>query len=302
MLSEEKIVELLDSLHEHKMAKDIFVPVLKKMGLKGVKYTGGQDENGIDIEYYQFTEPDKVKFYVGVQFKKGNLVYGAGGSKNTVKEIKNQAEEAFEKEIHDIEGVSTHFISRFIAATTGEINEKARVVIGKARQKNKERQIGYWPSTVLAEYIQNHWMAEFEKYFSEQLEGEEEEIDSEAIVDSEYITENYQDLIENVKKVERIVNGFEWEILQIVGRISFETDSRVSMADFLFELGQTEEYCSEEFHHLASLQLLDIDEDGLRLTGHATFINDLYTVIASELEDANENPSEIFDIYKETIK
>jgi hypothetical protein len=88
---------------------------LKKIGLKGVRFTGGADEHGIDIEYYELTEPESHKSYVGIQFKKGDLVYSSSGSKGSVKDVKNQAEEAFEKEIYDIDGV--HYISRFIVAT-----------------------------------------------------------------------------------------------------------------------------------------------------------------------------------------
>ena len=49
--SDEFIMGKLNSLPEHKMAKDIFVPLLRKKGLNGVKFTGGSDEEGIDIEY-----------------------------------------------------------------------------------------------------------------------------------------------------------------------------------------------------------------------------------------------------------
>jgi len=302
MLTEDHILELLNTLHEHKMAKDIFVPLLKKMGLKGVKFTGGPDEEGIDIEYYQLTEPDNIKSYVGIQFKKGDLVYGAGGAKNTVKEIKNQAEEAFEKEIHDIEGGATTFLSRFIAATTGDINEKARKYIGKARQKNKDRQISYWNGTLLAEYIKNNWMEEFLKYFHDKIESEEVEDDEDfGIVDAEYIQDNYNELIKSVKKVNSIVNGFEWEILQSVGLLGFRANSKVAMVDLLLELEQTEDYCFEEFRHLSSLGLLDIDADEIYLSGAASAIGELYGAIANELEDAEEDPSEAEDIYGEII-
>ena len=114
MLEKEIIINLLETKHEHTMAKDIFVPVLIKMKLQGVRFTGDSDEQGIDIEYYELTVPEKNKSFIGIQFKKGDITYGAGGGKNTVKETKNQAEEAFEKEIFDIDGKGKHFISIFI--------------------------------------------------------------------------------------------------------------------------------------------------------------------------------------------
>ena len=165
MLGKEVIIEKLDSLPEHKMARDIFVPVLKKMGCLGVKFTGGPDEIGVDVEYYELTQPEERRSYVGIQFKKGNLVYSSRGSKNSIKEVKNQAEEAFEKEIHDIDNRGTHYISRFVVATTGDINEKARSFIGKARSKGSDRRIDYWTGDRLAEYIQDYWLEEFLSYF-----------------------------------------------------------------------------------------------------------------------------------------
>lgn len=53
MLDKEQIIEKLESLHDHKMAKDVFVPVLEETGCHGVKFTGGPDEIGVDIEYYR---------------------------------------------------------------------------------------------------------------------------------------------------------------------------------------------------------------------------------------------------------
>jgi hypothetical protein len=119
MLTKEKIVELLETLHEHRMAKDIFVPALKAAGLKGVRFTGGAEEQGVDLEYYELTQPEQRKSYVGIQFKKGPLVYQSDGrSKNSIQTAKNQAEEAFSKEMVDIQGHGTHFIGRFVVAVT----------------------------------------------------------------------------------------------------------------------------------------------------------------------------------------
>ena len=70
-LSDEFIMGKLNSLPEHKMAKDIFVPLLRKKGLNGVKFTGGSDEEGIDIEYYEKSYADNTKQYAGIQFKRG---------------------------------------------------------------------------------------------------------------------------------------------------------------------------------------------------------------------------------------
>lgn len=302
MLEKETILNYLNSIHEHKMAKEIFVHVLKKMGLKGVKYTGGPDETGIDIEYYELTQPEEHKSYVGIQFKKNDLVYSSGGSKNSVKEVKNQAEEAFDKEIYDTDSRSHLFISRFIVATTGDINEKARYYIGKARLKGKDRRIDYWTGDRLAEYIQTHWEDEFIKYF-DIPESEESEVFEAIIVDSEFIEDNHKKLVNDCKKIKSILSINEWSIIDTILSHSIENDtSSISLADLLLGLGNTEEYYEKEFKHLIELGFIDVSDNYFSLKGHTKVLHDLYLTIVYELEQAEENIDDAPQFFYDLIK
>lgn len=281
------------------MAKDIFVLVLIEMGLEGVKFTGGPDEQGVDIEYYELTQPENDRSYVGIQFKKGDLVYSSGGSKNSVKEVKNQAEEAFEKEMHDINGHSTRFISRFIVATTGDINEKARTFIGRARQKGKDRRIDYWTGDRLAEYIQDYWMDEFIGYFGINKEEEQEDY---AIVDIEYVEENYAKLVQKCQRVRSTINSIEWSVVRaIFGLLVENGGASAPLADLLMELENTEEYYNEEFNHLIELNYIYVDESGFSLDGHAHSLWELYSMIDEEIQDADEDPEKAFELFSDLI-
>ena len=301
MLDKKLIIEKLESLHEHKMAKDIFVPVLKKKGCLGVKFTGGSDEVGVDIEYYELTYPEGRKSYVGIQFKKGNLVYSSGGSKNSVKEVKNQAEEAFEKEIHDIESHATQYISRFVVATTGDINEKARSFIGRVRQKGADRRIDYWTGDRLAEYIQDCWSDEFLLYFQIK-EVDEDGEDEVNIIDEEYIEENYGELVHQCKKLRSTVNGAEWKVIRALLDLMISKQSQsIPLADLLMELERTEDYFSQEFEHLSDLGYLYWDEEGLSLDGHAQNLWTLFDNIQEEIIDAEEDPEEAKSILEALI-
>ena len=285
------------------MAREIFVPVLKKMGLKGVRFTGGDDEMGIDIEYYELTQPEKNKNYVGIQFKKNNLIYSSGGAKGSVKEVKNQAEEAFEKEIYDLDGKGVHYISRFVVATTGIINENARKYIGKARLKGNDRQIFYWPGDRLAEYIQKYYMNEFEEYFSDKIDEEgEDKFEEGVLVDEEYINDNYDALILKVNKIKKITSNYEWEMLKIIAILQASSQGRVPLVDLLMELGKTEDYLIDYLTHLVELELLYIDEDGILLDGYASDLLKLYEAISQELVDADEDVEQTDDIFKNVIK
>jgi len=166
-IDDEVIMQKLNTLPEHKMAEDVFVPLLKKSGLNGVKFTGGTGERGIDIEYYEISQPEGDKQFVGIQFKKGDITYSSGGAKGSIAEIKNQSIEAFEKPISDINAGATVYIHRFVVATTGDINENARRIIGEAsyRGDNLNRHIKYWDKRMLASLVRKHWQEEFIAYF-----------------------------------------------------------------------------------------------------------------------------------------
>ena len=301
MPKKETIIEKLESLHEHKMAKDIFVPVLREMGCLGVKFTGGADEQGVDVEYYELTQPEGQRSYVGIQFKKGDLIYSSSGSNNSVKQVRNQAEEAFEKEIHDIESHASLYISRFVVAVTGDINEKARSFIGKARQKGADRRIDYWTGDRLAEYIQDHWLDEFVSYF--QIE-ETEEVggDEIGIVDEEYIEDNYGNLVRQCQKLRSTVNTTEWRVIRAILDLMISARSAwIPLANLLMELEGTEDYFSPDFEHLRDLGYLDVDEEGFTLDGHAHNLWTLFDAIEDELIDAEEDPEEAKAILESLI-
>jgi len=290
----------MESIHEHKMARDIFVPVLNEMGFRGVKFTGGSDEQGIDLEYYELTEPEQERSYVGIQFKKGDLVYSSGGSKGSVKEVKNQAEEAFEKEVHDLDEHSTRYISRFVVAVTGDINEPARKFIGRARQKGSDRRIDYWTGDRLAEYIQQYWMEEFVEYFG--VEEEDEDYDEEGIVDSEYMFDNYEELIERCNRVKSTIDPMQWRILSAVFRLSAASHtSGVKMADVLLEMERTEDYLHQDFDQLVHLEYLDIDGRYIQLVGEAALLDELYEAVIQELDDAEEQEEDPMTIFEELV-
>ena len=288
------------------MAKDIFAPLLKKMtGMKGVKFTGGDTEQGIDVEYYELTAPDKKRKYSGIQFKKGNLKYGAGGNKNTVKEIKNQAEEAFEKDIHAIDNDSAHKLSRFICAVTGEINEPARTFIAKAKRE-EGGQVDFWDGQYLAKLIRDNYSDEFQAYFQldEQTVDQDDE-ESATVVDAAYIEENYAKEIHLARAVKATVNGLEWKILRAVLKLTaFKLhrrrlgESGAALADVLLELERTEDDIEQELHHLGrDLEYLDFDNNYISLSGNAGALDQRATKIIEELADAEEesDPEEIFD-------
>lgn len=304
MLSEHIILEKLNTLHEHTMAKEVFVPLLKKMGLKGVKFTGGSSEEGIDIEYYELTDPEKEKRYVGIQFKKGDIKYSSGGNKGTITNLRYQAEEAFNKEICDENSASVYYIGRFVVATTGVINEQSRKYINKVKRKGNDRNIGYWDGERLAEYINNYWLEGFIDYFNIDNDLESEYIDEDdIIVDEEYIEENYEKEVNHCRKIRATVDKPSWEILKSVLSVTtFEGEGSAGFDEFLLELGRCQDNIHEEMKNLIGrLNYLDMDDNDIFLSGQATCLCTLVDIIYDELEGAEEDLNKCHEIFDKLL-
>jgi hypothetical protein len=103
MMSPHQIQEILSSspLSENEITQQIIVPCLRKISMnnsykfRGLQFTGGSDEEGTDIEYYEIIGPDSFRHYTGIQVKKRNVSVAAA------RELINQGSRAFEKEIID---------------------------------------------------------------------------------------------------------------------------------------------------------------------------------------------------------
>ena len=224
-------------------------------------------------------------------------------TRNTIKEVRNQAEEAFDKDIVDIDGHSIVRISRFVVAATGDINESARKYIGKARLSGVHRGIDYWTGDRLAEFIQKSWMTEFEDYFRAQLADVSDEHDEpeEVIVDTEYINDNYADEVAKCRRLRATVSGTEWDIFRaVVEQTCFQgVGSRAEMSDLLLAMECQESTLQEEFEHLQYLGYLEFEGSSLRLSGHANDLSALARVIVKELVDAEEDEEQagkVFDV------
>lgn len=305
-LSDEFIMDKLNRLPEHIMAKDIFAPLLRKKGLKGVKFTGGSEEEGIDIEYYEKSNADNTKQYAGIQFKKGNITYSSRGANGTVKDLRNQAEEAFAKDICDVNSAGVYHISRYIVATTGEINENARKMINKAKTRGEQTNISYWDCGKLADDIRNYYLDEFIDYFDIVDEDEEEEFAyGDNIVTSDYIEENYGTLVVKSKKSVKTFSHMQKEIIKAIINNYFENDAyEITIGDLLFELETQEDHIREDLRDLQRFGSIDIEDDTISLDGKANSLIRLAESIVEEMILADEyegNEDEAQQIFYDLI-
>lgn len=305
-LNDEFIMEKLNSLPEHKMAKDIFTPLLRKKGLKGVRFTGGADEEGIDIEYYEKSNADSIRLYAGIQFKKGNITYSSRAENRTVMDLKNQAEAAFQKDILYVDSGGVNHITRFIVATTGEINEYARKMINKAKNRGEQVNISYWDCGKLADDIRTYYLDEFMDYFSIDENEEIEETNSEDfIVTSSYIMENYKALVQESNKCMRIISNFQKEIVNALINNYFSGENfMLPIGDLLYELGKQEDYIKDDLIGLQRLGIINFDEDIISLSSRAKSLIKLAEAIVDEMVSAEEydnNEEEAKNIFYDLI-
>lgn len=166
MMSPHQIQEILHSspysppLSENEITQQIIIPCLQKISMhnsykfRGIHFTGGSEEQGTDIEYYEMIGPDSFRHYTGIQVKKRNLSVSAAA------ELINQGNRAFEKDIIDPADGRTYRIHRWIVATTGTISPPAKREIQTSLDRHG-KPITFWDGVKLGEFILENYYSEF---------------------------------------------------------------------------------------------------------------------------------------------
>ncbi len=145
---------------ENQISEHVLVPCLRKISMdnnhsfRGIQFTGGSNEQGTDIEYYEMIGPDKFRHYTGIQVKKKDL------SVSATRELINQGTRAFEKEIIDPADGRAHRLHRWIVATTGDITDPAKAQI-HAELDRYGKPITFWDGIRVAEMILENFYDEF---------------------------------------------------------------------------------------------------------------------------------------------
>lgn len=162
MMSPEMLSQILVqcSWPENRISQEVLVPCLNSFSvrnslkLRDIRFVGGTSELGNDIEYYELFGPDLLRFYTGVQVKKGNISQAEAGN------LSRQGAEAFDKSIADPNSGATHRINRWVVAATGKIKDSARRLI--CEQLNRyAKPIHFWDGLRLGTLIMEYWYREF---------------------------------------------------------------------------------------------------------------------------------------------
>src|SRR5262245_45828635 len=133
VMSTQMIQQVLSAttLKENELSERLLVPCLAAISvregltLRGLRFTGGISELGNDIEYYEMFGPDSLRFWTGIQVKKGDV--GQGHATELIK----QGMQAFDKDILDPSSGHKYRINRWVIAATGDITAPAKTEIQK---------------------------------------------------------------------------------------------------------------------------------------------------------------------------
>ena len=145
---------------EDQISKKILIPcfniysVRNGLKLRDIKFTGGSSELGNDIEYYEIFGPDKLRFYTGIQVKKGSI------NQSESVQLITQGIEAFEKEIKDTSNGQVYRINRWIVTATGKITNQAQEKIIQQLERYA-KPIHFWDGLKISALIMEFFYREF---------------------------------------------------------------------------------------------------------------------------------------------
>ena len=162
MISIPMVQSLLEQIdwNENRITKEIIIPTLESFStrslhkLKNIEFIGGASELGNDIQFYELIGPDNFRMFTGVQVKKGDI------DQTQASGLVIQAEQAFNKSIHDPSNHQTHRITRWVVASTGKITAPARKIVEEHAAKHG-KPVHFWSASKLAELIHENYLDNF---------------------------------------------------------------------------------------------------------------------------------------------
>jgi len=162
LLSPENIQRILFDCPwtDNQISKEILVPCLNSYSirngskLRDIRFIGGTSELGNDIEYNEIIGPDNLRFYTGIQVKKGDISQGEATT------LIRQGTEAFEKELKDTSSGQKYRINRWIVAATGKISSQAELQISQQLDRYS-KPVHFWNGLTLGGFIMDFYYREF---------------------------------------------------------------------------------------------------------------------------------------------
>jgi hypothetical protein len=276
-LTDELIIERLNSINEDKMTEDIIIPLYKKKfegKFHEFEFTGGKKgtEEGCDIVYYEVTHDTAAKEYTGIQVKQGDIT--SSKNPNTgIAAIEIQAAQAFSKKIDNIKDKAIFYIKTFVILTTGDVLPDAR---SKIVDRFNDKNIRFIVGRDIAKWIREVYSLEFISYFNIQ----EKEVPQKSLSPTqsivEYLETNFPSQVESIQKSFRPYGAKSIESRIIILLLE---KGRSKIYNIAREAERTIEAIEDCIREMREEDLVDADEDGIYLK--TNIFND-YTYLKDE--------------------
>jgi hypothetical protein len=216
VLSDEVIIEKLNSLSEDEMIEQVALPLYKTRfhgRFHNLEFTGKdkREDGGIDITYYEITADTKTKRYAGVQVKQGAI--NTGKSANGVAALNIQAEQAFTKPIYDTNDKQEYRLASYTILTSGEIQAKAR---GAIVDQFRHKPISFVDGKMLCGWIRESFKDQFTALIGKDEEAELENDDSLSPAETvaQYVEDSHESDLKDIRGTLETLGAFKEKIVR----------------------------------------------------------------------------------------
>lgn len=155
MDNKDKLIEL-QKLNEDKLRKNVLIPLLGRMGFKGIRLNHGHGERGKDIICFDYDKLNNKIFY-GIVAKENDLT-GSVSSNMGLREVLYQIQQNFDNVYENLYDMRRVAMDQVWVITSGKIVSSAEQSIYSGLNKNNlEKLVRFIPGENLVDLIDHYY-------------------------------------------------------------------------------------------------------------------------------------------------
>jgi hypothetical protein len=149
-----EFLKVIRQLDEKDFTQKVLMPLLHHLGYRGIRYTHGTNECGIDLLFHSVDPLGRTR-YIGAQVKVENVMRQTGSRKNSnLMRILDQAYLALGSRFNITHELSDIELDRFLVITSQSINDPARKFIQESvKRRLRDARIDWIDGDYLADLV-----------------------------------------------------------------------------------------------------------------------------------------------------
>jgi len=153
-LGPERLLEFLTGASEQIVTLKVLIPLLHKLGYRGIRYTHGTNECGLDLVFYDVDRLD-IRRYMGAQVKAEKIHKSVGAPVDrNILTILQQIQQAFESTLYILPEKTELELNHIFVISSKSITQPARDYIRKALMgKVYSQHIDFWDAETIVDII-----------------------------------------------------------------------------------------------------------------------------------------------------